>query len=138
VTYQLSFQKQKLTGRMTMSVSATRRHHAPNKPPAPQLHITPIRRKFVRYAGLKTCSGLLPLRGVYAIAQRFFRPSDAPVHTERTRVATITRLKFGSWRAKSDERGNMSTRHFSAEKDAYMHANPDVSAETLMEQKFQF
>jgi len=32
----------------------------------------------------------------------------------------------------------MSTRHFSAEKDAYMHANPDVSAETLMEQKFQF
>jgi hypothetical protein len=37
LTYQLSFQKQKLTGRMTMSVSATRRHHAPNKPPALQL-----------------------------------------------------------------------------------------------------
>ena len=43
----------------------------------------------------------------------FFRLFDASVHTERTRVATITKLKSGSWESKSDERENMSMRHFS-------------------------
>src|SRR6202035_3734475 len=120
-TYQLSLQKQKLTGRMTMSVSATRRHHAPNKPPALQLshHADPPQVCQIRWREDLFWPASASRSPRHSAA--FFRPSDAPVHTERTRVATITRLKFGSWRAKSDERGNVSTRHFSAEKDAYMH-----------------
>jgi hypothetical protein len=51
----------------------------------------------------------------YAITRRFFRLFDASVHTDRARVATIIRLR-ALGESNSDERENMSTRHFSAER----------------------
>ena len=54
----------------------------------------------------------------YAIARRFFRLFDASVHTERTRVATITRLKSGSWRVQVRRKGKYVNETFLRRKDA--------------------
>jgi hypothetical protein len=54
----------------------------------------------------------------YAIARRFFRLFDASVHTERTRVATITRLKSGSWRVQVRRKGKCVNETFLRRKDA--------------------
>ena len=54
----------------------------------------------------------------YAIVRRFFRLFDASVHTERTRVATITRLKSGSWRAQVRRKEKYVNETFLRRKDA--------------------
>jgi hypothetical protein len=54
----------------------------------------------------------------YAITRRFFRLLDASVHTERTRVATITRLKSGSWRVQVRRKGKYVNETFLRRKDA--------------------
>ncbi len=54
----------------------------------------------------------------YAIARRFFRLFDTSVHTERTRVATITRLKSGSWRVQVRRKGKYVNETFLRRKDA--------------------
>jgi hypothetical protein len=54
----------------------------------------------------------------YAIVQRFFRLFDASVHTERTRVASITRLKSGSWRVQVRRKGKYVNETFLRRKDA--------------------
>jgi hypothetical protein len=54
----------------------------------------------------------------YAITRRFFRLFDASVHTERTRVATITRLKSGSWRVQVRRKGKYVNETFLRRKDA--------------------
>ena len=54
----------------------------------------------------------------YAIARRFFRLFDASVHTERTRVATLTRLKSGSWRVQVRRKGKYVNETFLRRKDA--------------------
>ena len=48
----------------------------------------------------------------------FFRLFDASVHTERTRVATFTRLKSGSWRAQVRRKGKYVNETFRRRKDA--------------------
>jgi integrase len=55
---------------------------------------------------------------LYAIARRFFRLFDASVHTERTHVATITRLKSGSWRVQVRRKGTYVNETFLRRKDA--------------------
>ena len=50
--------------------------------------------------------------------RRFFRLFDASVHTERTRVATITRLKSGSWRVQVRRKGKYVNETFLRRKDA--------------------
>lgn len=52
------------------------------------------------------------------MARRFFRLFDASVHTERTRVATITRLKSGSWRVQVRRKGKYVNETFLRRKDA--------------------
>ena len=54
----------------------------------------------------------------YATMRRFFRLFDASVHTERTRVATITRLKSGSWRVQVRRKGKYVNETFLRRKDA--------------------
>ena len=54
----------------------------------------------------------------YAMMRRFFRLFDASVHTERTRVATITRLKSGSWRVQVRRKGKYVNETFLRRKDA--------------------
>ena len=54
----------------------------------------------------------------YSMARRFFRLFDASVHTERTRVATITRLKSGSWRVQVRRKGKYVNETFLRRKDA--------------------
>ena len=41
----------------------------------------------------------------YAIARPFMRQFDGSVHTKRTRLATFTKLKSGSWRAQVRRKG---------------------------------
>jgi hypothetical protein len=48
----------------------------------------------------------------------FFPLFDASVHTERTRVATITRLKSGSWRVQVRRKGKYVNETFLRRKDA--------------------
>jgi hypothetical protein len=55
---------------------------------------------------------------LYAIIRRFFRLFDASVHTERTRVATITRLRSGSWRVQVRRKGKHVNETFLRRKDA--------------------
>jgi hypothetical protein len=50
--------------------------------------------------------------------RRFFRLFDASVHTERTRLATITRLKSGSWRVQVRRKGKYVNETFLRRKDA--------------------
>ena len=54
----------------------------------------------------------------YAITRRFFWLFDASVHTERTRVATITRLKSSSWRVQARRKGKYVNETFLRRKDA--------------------
>lgn len=54
----------------------------------------------------------------YAMTRRFFRLFDASVHTERTRVATFTRLKSGSWRVQVRRKGKYVNETFLRRKDA--------------------
>jgi integrase len=50
--------------------------------------------------------------------RRFFRLFDASVHTERTRVATFSRLKSGSWRVQIRRKGKYVNETFLRRKDA--------------------
>jgi hypothetical protein len=50
--------------------------------------------------------------------RRFFRLFDASAHTERTRVATITRLKSGSWSVQVRRKGKYVNETFLRQKDA--------------------
>ncbi len=54
----------------------------------------------------------------YATARCFFRLFAASVHTERTHVATFTRLKSGSWRAQVRRKGKYVNGTFLRRKDA--------------------
>jgi hypothetical protein len=58
------------------------------------------------------------VHSIYAIARRFFRLFDAPVHKERTRAATIARLKSGSWRVQVRRKGKYVNETFLRRKDA--------------------
>jgi len=48
----------------------------------------------------------------------FFRLFDVSVHTNRKRVATITRLKSGSWRVPVRRKGKYVNETFLRRKDA--------------------
>nr|WP_246433019.1 tyrosine-type recombinase/integrase [Rhodopseudomonas rhenobacensis] len=50
--------------------------------------------------------------------RRFIRLFDASVHTERTRVATITKLKSGSWSVQVRRKGKYVNETFLRRKDA--------------------
>ena len=52
------------------------------------------------------------------MTRRFFWLFDASVHTERTRVATFSRLKSGSWRAQVRRKGKYVNETFVRRKDA--------------------
>ena len=52
------------------------------------------------------------------MARGFFRLFDASVHTERTSVATIARLKSGSWRVQVRRKGKYVNETFIRRKDA--------------------
>jgi hypothetical protein len=52
------------------------------------------------------------------MARHFFRLFDASVRTERTRVATITRLKSGCWRVQVRRKGRYVNDTFLRRKDA--------------------
>lgn len=52
------------------------------------------------------------------MTRRFFRLFAASVHTERTRVATFSRLKSGSWRAQVRRKGKYVNETFVRRKDA--------------------
>jgi len=54
----------------------------------------------------------------YATIRRFFQFFDASVHTERTRLATLTKLKSGSWRAQIRRKGRYLNETFLRRKDA--------------------
>lgn len=52
------------------------------------------------------------------MTRSFFRSFDVSVHTERTRLATFTRLKSGSWRAQVRRKGKYVNETFLRRKDA--------------------
>ena len=54
----------------------------------------------------------------YATTRGLFRFFDASVHTERTRVATFSRLKSGSWRVQIRRKGKYVNETFLRRKDA--------------------
>ena len=51
------------------------------------------------------CHSAMRLILPYAIARPFTRQFDGSVHTERTRLATFTKLNSGSWRAQVRRKG---------------------------------
>jgi hypothetical protein len=52
------------------------------------------------------------------MTRRFFRLFDASVHPEHTHMATITRLKSGSWRVQVRRKGKYVNETFFRRKDA--------------------
>jgi hypothetical protein len=54
----------------------------------------------------------------YAIARPFTRQFDGSVHTERTRLATFTKLNSGSWRVQVRRKGKYVNETFLRRKDA--------------------
>ena len=54
----------------------------------------------------------------YAIARRFTRQFDDSLHTERTRLATFSKLNSGSWRAQVRRKGKYVNETFLRRRDA--------------------